>query len=350
MRALKIHVTLLLVLLSAGCRWQVGKDGDPTPTPSPTPSPTPTPIINLGTPTATDSSDTGEVSAATQVAAAGAEFFEAATLEAAAETSSARSALSRALQSPAEAAGHVRSAKKSLARAANAYGKAEASVFLVDPESEDELRAQPDPLHAGVPGARDEVVAGLCASLGCLEGLLSRPVTSESAARLIAEAQNVGTKITRLEAGLRGMSDAWRPDDKGNFRSKFFLPSGEGAVARLFQGALAMTGDVLPGLVSGAADTAEVTARLAAVKELYAGGGEAPPGSPSLQNLVAGVSPLQAALARASLARAVALAGVLELDPGNRNLRGELIASLEDTTRQLTLAAQSLGISVITEE
>jgi hypothetical protein len=41
---------------------------------------------------------------------------------------------------------------------------------------------------------------------------------------------------------------------------------------------------------------------------------------------------------------------VLEISPDNQNLRKELASSLADVTRQLILAAQSLGIVIVSEE
>ena len=345
---------LIFVLLLVGCRWQVGRDGDPSPTPSPsptpTPTPTPTPFASLSA--LNDASPTPlETSPSARVAAASAEFFEDATTQAASGTTSVRRALARAVEVPSEAASQLREAKASLSDAAEAYRKAEASVFLVDPESAVELRAQPDPLRAGRPGACDKTLAELSASLAKMDELLSRPLNQTSAALLLSEAQSAGTKIVELETGLAGMAEAWADGDKANFRRQFFLPSAEGAVARVFQGALAMTGDVLPRLLAGAeTSAAEISERLAAVKELYAGRPEAAPDSPSLQLLVQESAPVQAALTRASIARAAALAGVLDIMPENQKLRADLASSLADVTRQLTLAAQSLGIVIVTEE
>jgi acetyl-CoA carboxylase carboxyltransferase component len=45
-----------------------------------------------------------------------------------------------------------------------------------------------------------------------------------------------------------------------------------------------------------------------------------------------------------------ALAGVLDIMPENQKLRADLASSLADVTRQLALAAQSLGIVIVTEE
>jgi hypothetical protein len=291
-----------------------------------------------------------ETSPSAQVAAASAEFFEDATAQAADGAASIRLALARAAEEPAQAISQLLEAKASLSDTAEAYRKAEASVFLVDPESAEEILAQPDPFRAGTPGARDKTLAELSASLAKMDELLSRPLNQTSAALLLSEAQSAGTKIVELEVGLAGMAEAWADGDKVNFRRQYFLPSAEGAVARVFQGALAMTGDVLPRLLASAeTNAAEISERLAAVKELYAGSAEAAPDSPSLQLLVQEAAPVQAALTRASIARAAALAGVLEISPDNQDLRADLASSLADVTRQLTLAAQSLGIVIVTE-
>ena len=350
MRLLLKSALLLAVIFSVGCRWQVGRDGDPTPTPSPSPTPTPDPLASFST-SADSSAVPLETSASARVATASAEFFEDATAQAANGAASVRRALTLAVEEPSQASSQLRQARASLSDAVEGYRKAEASVFLVDPESPAELRSQPDPLQAGTPGARDKTLAELAASLGKMEDLLSRPLNQNSAAVLLSEAQNAGTKIVELETGLAGMAEAWADGGKNNFRWQFFLPSAEGAVARVFQGALAMTGDVLPGLLAGAGtNPAEISERLAAVKELYTGNPEAAPDSPSLQLLVQEAAPVQGALTRASIARAAALAGVLEISPDNQNLRKELGVSLADVTRQLTLAAQSLGIVIVDEE
>ena len=286
-----------------------------------------------------------------RVAMASAEYFEEVSTDAADAVSSVRRALSRAEEEPAESAAQVREAKKSLSAAADAYRKAETSVFVVDPESTPELLAQPDPLRAGDPGGRDETLAQLSSSLEKMDDLLARPLNQDSAALLLVEADGVKTKIAQLEAALRALADAWKEGETENFRQNYFLSSSEGAVARVFQGLLAMTGDVLPGMLAGTDGySGEVVPRLAAVKDLYLGASEANPDSPSLHSLVQQSSPVQAALTRASLARAVALAGVLEISPGNEPLRQNLVTSLQDATRQLSMAAQSLGILIIAEE
>lgn len=335
----------------AACRVEIGKDPDPTPTPSPTPTPTPTTASFSTFGEAAPAALSADVSPSKRVAMASAEYFEDASTDAAEAVTSVRRALSRAEEVPAESAAQVREAKKSLSAAADAYRKAETSVFVVDPESTPELLAQPDPLRAGVPGGRDETLAQLSSSLEKMDDLLARPLNQKSAALLLVEADGVKDKIGQLETGLRALADAWKDGEAENFRQNYFLSSSEGAVARVFQGLLAMTGDVLPGMLAGTDGYAgEILPRLTAVKDLYLGADGETAERPSLHSLVQQSSPVQAALTRASLARTVALAGVLEISPGNEPLRQNLASSLQDATRQLTFAAQSIGILIVAEE
>lgn len=348
---------LVLLLLGvamgglAGCRVEIGKDPNPTPTPSPTPTPTPTPTPSSSVSLSSAAfAAPAEGSLAARVATAGAEYFEGVTAAAVEETMSVRRAISRAAEVPAEAGSQLLEAQKSLSAASDAYRKAEATVFMVDPDSVEELRAQPDPLRAASQGGRDETMAELAAALEKMDALLARPLDAGKAETLLAEAQGVGAKIDKLEAGLRGLADAWSADDAKNFRQQFFLSSSMEAVARMFQGLLAMTGDLVPGRLSSPDDPAEISSRLTAVKEIYLGDKEGTEQQPSPHLLVQQASVVQAALTRASIARAAALAGVLELAPQDDRLRAQLGTSLADVTRQLTFAAESLGIVIVAQK
>lgn len=346
----KRAVLICALLGLAACRVEIGKDPNRFPTPTPTPTPTPAAVAasSLSAEPMAVSSE-GPLSA--RVAAASAEFFEGATTAAAEETASVRRALSRAAEAPASAADQLREARQSLSSAADAYRKAEAAVFLVDPTSVEELRAQPDPLLAGSPGQRDETMEELISSLQKIDDLLSRPLGQTKAAALLAESDLVGAKIDKLEQGLRGMADAWKPDNAENFRAKFFLSSSDQAVARVFQGLLAMSGDLLPGrLAADQGDATEVFARVKAMQELYVGNTDGTEDRSSIYALVQQASPVQAALTRASIARSAALAGVLDLAPGDEPCREQLRSSFADVTRQLTFAAQSIGIQVIEQD
>ncbi|MBJ7258234.1 MAG: hypothetical protein JHD33_01755 [Chthoniobacterales bacterium] len=339
-------LALPVLLGLAGCRVEMGKLGLPTPTPSPTP----TPLVEAALETFS-SAAVSEPSLSARVAVAGADYLTQTTASAAEQTTSVRRALSRAAKTPGEITASLLEAKKFLSAARDAYGKAEASVFLVDPDSADELRAQPDPLGAGSPAGRALLMSDLVSSIDAMEEILSRPLDSSAAGTLLSEARATEAKIEKLESGMCGLAAAWKGGEADNFRGKFFLPSSETAVARMFQGLLAMTGDVLPGLLAARGyDPAEVCSRLVAVREIYTGSIDAPEGDPSLCLLVQQASPVQAALTRASIARAAALAGVLAISPDSEKVRAQLASSLDDVTRQLTFAAGCLGIVVVAQD
>jgi len=349
-RRLAINGRLVLILAMAaplsGCRWQVGKSPFPTPTPNPTVTPTPTPISisSAVSPEAT--------SLAARVAAAAADYFAAATDEAADGAATVGSSLSDSDGDGDSLADGLSRAKASLARTREAYLKSEAAVFFVDPDSTEELRAQPDPFGAGSPTVENEAIEKLEVALAKLEDLLDGSLDSSKAGALLVEAKSVAAELESLEKGLRAMAGAWQTQDPGNFRTKYFLESPEGAVARIFQGLLAMTGDLLPAdLLSEETNSAiDTAARVAAVREIYLGTSEDTEAAVSLHALVQQTSPVQAALTRASIARAAALAAVLELSPENESVRSQLVPALQDLTRQLTSAAESLGIVVVSSE
>lgn len=326
----------------------------PLPTPSPTPSPTATPVTDINFAAAADGETSASVerSLAAEVATASAEYLEETTANASEQTVSAKKAFFRAMESPSEAEVDLVSVREALAAASDAYHKAEAAIFLVDPYSIEELRLQPDPFGVGVPGSPEDKITSEVASLiKKMEKMLSRPLKAEDAPALFDLAQNLGAKIDELEAGLKGFADAWQENTKENFRSKFFLNSAEGAVARIFQGLLAVTGEVIPARLDGEQNNQlEISAGLDAVKDIYLGSDEPTANEPSPHLLVEQASIVQAALTRASIARSVALAELLQIFPDDKPLRGQLRTSLEDVTRQLTLAAQSLGIVIITSE
>lgn len=344
----KLRRTLVLVLplllgLSS-CDWEVGKNPNPTPTPTPTPTPSPTPVLtNI---LSTQSLSVSPLSV--RVAQAEAGYFEEVTSTAAEETTAAREALSRAVEDPAGASHQVRTAKASLAAAADAYRKSEAAIFFAVPESPGELRAQPDPLQVATGGMRDEALEELSVALDKMNETLSSPSGIPDATTLLLEAKDIAAKAEKLETGFRSLAEAWKGDAADNFRGKYFLPSPEGAVARVFQGLLAMTGDLLPGrLTTSAGDPEEISMRLRAVREIYLGENEGGEARPALHLLVGKASPVQAVLARASLIRATALAEVLGVFPDNDPVRSQLSAALEDLTRQLSLSAEALGIRVV---
>jgi hypothetical protein len=347
----QLVLILAMVALLSGCRWQVGKLPFPTPTPSPTATPTPTPI-SISSAAASAAEAPAAASLAARVATATADYFTAATDEAADGAATVGSSLSDSDGDADALAGGVTRARTSLARTREAYRRSEAAVFFVDPDSAEELRAQPDPFGVASPTVENKAIEQLEAALTKLEDLLDGSIDASNAGTLLVEAKSVAAELESLENGLRSMADAWQTQDPGNFRRKYFLESPEGAVARIFQGLLAMTGDLLPAdLLSEETNSAiDTAARVAAVREIYLGTAEDAEAAVSLHALVQQTSPVQAALTRASIARAAALAAVLELSPENESVRSQLAPALQDLTRQLTSAAESLGIVVVSSE
>jgi hypothetical protein len=335
-----------------GCRWQVGEVPLPTPTPSPTATPTPTPVT-LAAAAADVTGAPSENSLNAQVATASADLFAATTSEASKNASNLRDALSTAQEGGESLADNLAQVKKSLKATRSAYLKSEAAVFFVDPDSTAELLSQPDPFGAGSPDGEASALDELQSALSGLEALLDGPLDSSRAADLLVKARSVSTALEKTETGLALMFEAWRPGETANFRAEYFLASSEGAVARIFQGLMAVTGDVLPVVLTAEEqdNAADIASRFAGVRDVYLGK-EVSAGEirPSLHALVERASPLQAALTRASLARAVALASVLEITPDNEAAKSQLSPALQDLTRQLELAANSLGIVIVTED
>lgn len=326
----------------AGCRWEVGKAPLPIPTPTPRPSPTPTPAADsVGAPAVK--------SLAHKVATANAESFARATSEAVKNATAVRDSLSEAPNDNDALLGALRKAQKYLAAAKQSYLESEASVFLVDPDSPDELRSQPDPFGVAIPGANRSPIDALQSSLKKLEALLEGPLDSSKAADLLSEANSISSLLQQTESGLQEMANAWKPGNAGNFRSRYFLNSPDAALARIFQGLLAMTGDLLPATVAGNrhGDNAEIATRVDAVRQIYLGKDE---NTPSLHLLVQQASPVQAALTRASIARSSALVSVLEIMPGSESAKSQLAPALQDLTRQLTFAANALGIVIVSDK
>ena len=155
----------------------------------------------------------------------------------------------------------------------------------------------------------------------------------------------------QLETDLGMFAASWKTDDETNFRARYFLPSPERAVARIFQGMLAISGDVLPKRWLGGTmiDPHEVGGRVRALEVIYAGraGSDGGVSSPGIRDLVDAASPEQDAAVRAVLARTVALSDALALAPESAETRRQLLVALEDLTFQLTLAGKSLGIEIV---
>jgi hypothetical protein len=152
----------------------------------------------------------------------------------------------------------------------------------------------------------------------------------------------------RLRSDLQVLADAWDPASATGFRKKCFLASPERAVARIFQGLLAQSGDVLPRRLSdGPLVPSEVTGRTDALRDLYLGITEEHPEGLGLHDLVFAAAPAQAMATHGAIAQAVAWAEALARAPGSGDTRRQLQAALEQATRQLELAAAALGVRIV---
>ncbi|MEX1045005.1 MAG: hypothetical protein WEC73_02650 [Chthoniobacterales bacterium] len=341
-------VAAVACLVVSGCRWEVGKV--PLPSPSPTPSPSPSPANNdfAFAPAALETAG-APVPLSQQVALANADMMTATSATAAEEVSRFTASARQVAAAPVTAGDEFAAALSSLTAAAEAYRRAEASVFYVDPDSTDELRAQPDPLGIGSGGEPVDPFAEISARLTRLAKLTAGQMNEEIVSEVLRLLRELAEASDKLSADIDTLAAAWAKDEGESFRSKYFLASHELAVARIFQGLLALTGDVLPGFVrSDDVAPVEITGRMQAVRDIYLGiaPGE-PEGQPGLHDLVFASAPAQALATYGAVAQALALAEAVALAPGNGETRRQLDAALANATRQLEFAAAAVGIQIV---
>jgi len=342
-------------LLLAACDYEIGKEDPFLPTPTPTPTPIPlssnlSTLDSLVSPSVSTSSDTVQ-SLRTQIVAQNAELLGGATEASVEETANVLGALARIQSAPLTVADELKIAEASLAAAKEAYQQAEAAVFYVDPDSAQELIAQPDPLGVATAGGQDLFARWerLVASLDIRE---DEPLTADKLSSLVVPFAELKKTSEELAAALEGFAAAWRTGESKNFRSAYFSSSPDLAVARIFQGLLALTGDVMPARLAATDFTAEeFQHRVNAVANIYFGvssGGEAvADGSVGVHDLVFRASPAQALAAAAALQRAKVLAASIQLSPTDPELTRQAGLTLSDLTTQLIASARSLGIMVI---
>jgi hypothetical protein len=339
-------VSAVACLLVSGCRWEVSKLPLPSPTPGPSPSPGP---VALSATRAASATAGAPAPLATQVVRANADMMTASSATAAEEVSRFTAAALQVAAAPVTAGDEFAAALSSLAAAAEAYRRTEASVFYVDPESTEELRAQPDPLGVGSGGEPVDPFAEISARLTRLAKLTAGQMNEEIVGEVLRLLRELAEESERLSADINSLAAAWAKDESESFRSKYFLASHELAVARIFQGLLALTGDVLPGLVrSDDVAPVEITGRMQAVRDIYLGiaSGE-PEGQPGLHDLVFASAPAQALATYGAIAQALALSEALALAPGNVETQRQLLGALANATRQLEFAAAAVGIQIV---
>ncbi len=345
-RTLPLAAAGVCVVVIGGCEWEVSKL--PLPRPSPTPTPSPTPEVQFAEATSFAVPAT-EVTPSGQVAVANADLVTSASAGALEEAATFERAVRRLAVAPVSAAGEWPVAVASFAAAQRAYQTTEAAIFYVDPESPEELAAQPDPFGAGA-AALDagDAFAEVNRRLAKLARLTAARNGEDVLGEVIETLPELAAWSGRLRTGLQSLADAWDPAAAAGFREKYFLASPEQAVARIFQGLLAQSGDVLPRrLADEALVPAEVSGRTDALRDLYLGITAEHPEGRGPHDLVFAAAPAQAMATYGAIAQAVAWAEALALAPGNSDARRQLQAALEQATRQLELAAAALGIRIV---
>ncbi len=259
-----------------------------------------------------------------------------------------------------QASSSLASAVKELPRAAEAlstiqqlYHLAEPSVFYVNPESPEELAAQPDPLGSGSDESHPNSLADVSTILNKLA--IITPEKPDAAGEILTTLKELALKSQQLDGDMKSLAEAWR-NSNTNFRTHYFLSDPDNAVARMFQGLLALSGDVLPTRSRtdeiSPLSAKEISGRIAALRDIYLGKHENAPtqNTPGLKDLVSTVAPLRAAAVERAVAQASALSQTLELSPDNAEARRQLLSALNEVTRQLVLSAEALGIRIVEEK
>lgn len=248
-------------------------------------------------------------------------------------------------------------ARLSLSFARQAYQQAEPSVFYVDPESSAELVALPDPLGAGALKPEAKRLEQLAGSLENLDALVASGPRKHFDP-IISLWLYLDAETASLRDELNGLASGWDAAQESSFRQRYFLQTPPTAVARIFQGIIAVTGDLLPNYWLGDGGgwnderppLAEVAGRFRAVRNIYAGRATqyGLVNGPGLIDLVREQSPLQADTTMQVLERSLLLAERLALEPGDpAQARSFLRLQAEEVTRQLILSAGAIGIEII---
>ena len=338
----------VLVGLAGGCRWEVSKVPLPRPSPTPTPSPSPSPSIQFSEAASPAQRSFAGTPLVSRVAAANADLITSASSTAVAEAANFERAARRAAVAPSSAAAELSAAVESYSSAKRSYQRAEAAVFYVDPESPEELTAQPDPLGAGGVVPTVDAFAEIDARLEKLARLTADGIDEDSIGEILGVLPDLAGWSGRLRSDMEALARAWDPASPESFRQRYFLAAPELAAARIFQGLLAQSGDVLPERrLRGVIKPAEVTGRTGALRDLYLGVTAESPAGQGLHDYVFAAAPAQAMATYGSIAQAAALAEALALAPRNEETRRQLLAALENVTRQLELAAAAVGIRII---
>jgi hypothetical protein len=338
---------LLVFLAVAGCRWEVSKVPLPRPSPTPSPSPSPSPAAASRVAGSAGVAQTGRSALAltANVVRSNADMLTEAFATAAGEAARFEAAV---LAAPWSAPGDFPEAFAALRAAAEAYRRGEAAVFYVDPASAAELRAQPDPLQVGGEGGAVDPFGATALLLRQLAGLTGGAMDRASIDRALDLLEELEAAAAGLRSDMNALAAAWSAEERESFREKYFLASSREAAARIFQGSLALSGDILPTLLSAPeTDPAELAGRTAALRDLYLGSVGADGPGPGLHDLVFASAPAQALATYGTIAQAVALGEALMRAPAHEETRRQLAEALANATRQLEFSAEAVGIQIV---
>lgn len=325
----------LFLLMFAGCRVET-----PSPTPSPSPSPTVTPSPTP-TPTPTAETVSAESTLEEEVSATNAQIMQAASEDALTATDELQTEVA-SLDSDPEAA----AAREKLARVRSAFFQAELAIFYTDPTSAEEIETLSDPRESD-----DSDLPSVATTEKLLDAYARLPVnpyvlprtrigSSDLAAGLVSQSAETKSALTPL-------AEAWNPEDPESFRNRFFLTSPEDAIARILQGAISLSMNMLfeeaTPTVTGTARREIRLSRLKGIQNILEGTYETQQGEviagPGLLPLIEQHDPGTAQALRDATLHSLQAAEESP-DPA------AISASLEDLQQRLKDAANSLGFEV----
>jgi hypothetical protein len=250
-------------------------------------------------------------------------------------------------------------ARVSMSLAREAYQQAEPSIFYVDPEAPQELASLPDPLRVGTPRSEIGKLGQMARTLQELESLTAIGFTKQ-VDPIVSRWLTLRSQTSSLRKELDRLADGWDEAEDSAFRQRFFLRSTPNAIARIFQGIIAVSGDLLPnywlrpggGWSDARPPLPEVIGRLRAIRNIYAGRaveyGLAE--GPGLFDLVQERAPEQAGITLRSVDNALLMAEQLALTPGDAaQARALLLYLSEEVTQSLIKSAGALDIVIVEE-
>lgn len=275
--------------------------------------------------------------------------------EAVRQAASLEKTISHIPDEPDSAASAVFAANQSLASLRKSYQRLEPSIFYVDPDSAAELLALPDPLLAGTTEPKADQLELMARSLENLSSLLQGG-GGDRIGKIVSVWRYLQGESSYLLERLARFSPSWKAADPNNFRNGIFLASSRTAIGRIFQGIIAVSGDVIPNYwleKSGAwrevnPPISEIAGRFRAVSDTYLGCGEDGEAVDGLFALVRQRSAIQADRTLLALEQSILLAEQLAAERGyTEESRILLKIQAEKVTNELILSAKALDIQFL---